>query len=376
MSADDRRVRVAFTLIELLVVVAIIALLISILLPSLQSAREQARAAKCGSHLRSLGNGLTAYFAENNDWIPGVNTSGVALSALATMAPRFPDVLRRPGLPVQTYDWISPLTRYDGEYGDTRAKRFQFLLNYYHCPSQVQIESDIFQAPPDNHDFNEVSDKWIGVSYLMPAYFQYWGKVHLDRVIGVEVTQGDPIAAQVISGDEGDLNQNEPRDWEVDSRDFTSQVHRIGVPARKIAAADGTRFLDADKLLDHDVNPWPGYFGSFTDGGAWWAGSTAYGVRPGSLNWDGDPVQQGAEDPPSGGENLILSYRHATGRQSHLPTTAQENRGLINAMFFDGHVARLTDKESREITYWYPSGSIVKQPSQGMTTVPDGFEIP
>ena len=178
MSADDRRVRVAFTLIELLVVVAIIALLISILLPSLQSAREQARAAKCGSHLRSLGNGLNAYFAENNDWIPGVNTSGVALSALATTAPRFPDVLRRPGLPVQTYDWISPLTRYDGEYGDTRAKRFQFLLNYYHCPSQVQIESDIFQAPPDSGDFNELEGGWVAVSYLMPAYFQYWGKVH------------------------------------------------------------------------------------------------------------------------------------------------------------------------------------------------------
>src|SRR5215471_11731879 len=75
------RRRPAFTMIELLTVVAIIGILISLLLPAIQSSRETARQVQCANNLMQLGVALGHYTSTHRVLPPGVvNAKGPILN--------------------------------------------------------------------------------------------------------------------------------------------------------------------------------------------------------------------------------------------------------------------------------------------------------
>lgn len=329
-TSHPGRLARAFTLIELLVVVAVIAILIGILLPALGRARAAGFQLQDSNNIRQFVLGMSAYAAGNDQWIPGVNSSGRKLFSGPT-ADIGRELTSGSTRPVQAQDWMTPSVADEGM-PDNRQARFFQMFERFGDPAQrerVPVWTGGGAGSMEMTDWlNDNGKSLRGVSHLMPARFQLFGGPAGDG--GISNSVG--IYAQL-------LDVFEPPSG------YRPRLESIGNLSIKVAVADGFRFIsvtnnppmDTDTSYKGGSSSGLGNWGSFLDRSPVDATSTAWGKSGGS----------GARDTASAGSNLgaglPFSYRHS-------------NR--LNVGFFDGHTTAMDRRESLNPIYWTPSRSI------------------
>ena len=300
--------RGGFTLIELLVVVSIIALLISILLPSLQSAREQAKTVTCMSMQSSIGRGMATYLSDNNDWLPGSpGTSGSQLLGNSGSDSWDANEIYIDVEPVQTWDWATPLRMFKHIPGE-RNKRWRMIVNELICPSNKFLSIPWPDGPTDDWPVQPL------VSYNTMRQFMYWAK-------------NAPVSQAAYPG---------AFDGEDIPSGYQPRIERVGNPADNIFISDGSRFTPDNGQVDHQIDWNPvsaggaSYGGAFSDGGP-------------TLKAGGDGVEGYLRAFHTDRKLAPITYRHKRGKNIGIAVT-----------YFDGHGAYMTDAKSRFPDPWWP----------------------
>jgi prepilin-type N-terminal cleavage/methylation domain-containing protein len=309
----------AFTLIELLVVVSIIALLISILLPSLKSAREQAKTAVCSSMQAGLGRGMATYQAEWVGWMCGAPATSGSIMFGQTPAPA-PNAQNTQGTPVQIWDWAGPTKAFKHE-DPQRGMRWKNIAETFKCPSNTILSQPYLGGSIGPMPGWPVQPL---MSYNTMRQFMLWPR----PTIG----EPDPIKNIPGAGNLGNFSQiggltNTPANYKP-------LADALQNPSEKVALSDSSRFTTDEGKFDHDI-AWNGTAGGgFSDGGPTLKsvpGSTDF-LRAFRLEKNLAPA----------------TYRHKKGK----------DLGVV-VLFFDGSAKWMSERISRYPDPWWPKGTTI-----------------
>jgi len=255
-----------FTLIELLVVVAIIALLVSILLPSLGRARELARQSICMSNLKSIGTAIAMYQASNRDQYPKYRY-GATPTDLST-EPNGEDDLRTQDDPSLSHLLDPDHDNYDELVFGTHSQAGLALLhagNYtsdkiFCCPSTSDAAPNRNADDIGKYGFHENTNISYGVQYMKNFNQGLAGGV---AIMADEVCAGVPTADKMKLKSENHAGDGEAVLFSGMNVKFCKdEENKVGVSNNNIYGFDlaetspGTwEPLDDPEPWDEDVTP-------------------------------------------------------------------------------------------------------------------------
>lgn len=158
--------RRAFTLVELLVVIAIIGVLVALLLPAVQFAREAARRMQCGNNLKQIGLALHSYNDVNKTFPPALLGSGRWNSNGPANQPHFVS---------NTTGWVMLLPFMEGASQTQNLTTYNFgitssLSNPYSKPFINNISTDIPPANPNQNLYSKRMETFTCSSDTYPAH--------------------------------------------------------------------------------------------------------------------------------------------------------------------------------------------------------------
>lgn len=187
-SADPRGSRGGFTLIELLVVIAIIAVLASLLLPAVQSARESARRSQCQNNLKQIGLAVHN-FHDSKGNLPSSGRPSAASTVRIGIFVKLLPYIEQKTLWDQydlTTNWSSATNAGTAASPGVTAQR----IKTYECPSSPK-HSGLLDHNPDGWSG---SGPWTGVV----AVGDYAGSLGVDPYLAANWTAANPSGPAIL----------------------------------------------------------------------------------------------------------------------------------------------------------------------------------
>ena len=174
--------RRAFTIVELLVVIAVIAILVALLIPAVQSAREAGRRITCANHLKQFALGVANYAAANDEMLPPLVLEFFAVDGLRPLRRPLGRYCRpwkaqqSPGWRVAVLPFLEEQNLYDqfdfsrGVLTEPNIPAISQVLSVFQCPSTPGYPRTTLQTKPDGVRGDKAYDFTVGTwDYGVPA---------------------------------------------------------------------------------------------------------------------------------------------------------------------------------------------------------------